>query len=116
MRGLFSRTPVFGLLIVLLGSCFDDEIRIVNSGAGGPSVVTIDAVDSSGSESGDPGTFAISRTGDASQPLTVTLTVGGTAAAGTDYGTLGTTLVIPAGVGVTCRKLTPISSRTRPSR
>lgn len=59
--------------------------------------VTIVATDPTASETGDPATFTVTRTGSTLAPLTVAYTVGGTATAGTDYTTLPGTLTIPAG-------------------
>ncbi len=59
--------------------------------------VSIVATDASASESGDTGTFTISRTGSTSAALTVGLTVSGTATNGTDYTSITSTVTIPAG-------------------
>jgi Ca2+-binding RTX toxin-like protein len=60
--------------------------------------VSITATDPAAAEAGnDAGTFTISRTGNTSEALTVTYTVGGTATSGTDYATLEQTVTIPAG-------------------
>jgi hypothetical protein len=57
-----------------------------------PSIVKIIASDPSAAEQGvDPGFFTISRTGDISQALVVSLGIGGTAIAGTDYTSGGST-------------------------
>lgn len=59
--------------------------------------VSVVATDASASEDGpDPGTFTVFRTGDTSDPLTVLFSVSGTAADGTDYVSIGTSVVIPA--------------------
>jgi hypothetical protein len=61
-------------------------------------VVTVAATDAAASEDGpDEGTFTITRTGSKAAPLTVAYTVGGTAAAGTDYESLSGSAVIAAG-------------------
>jgi len=49
-------------------------------------------------EDGEPGEFLIKRGGDVSAPLTVRMSVSGSASPGIDYQTLPATLVIPAGV------------------
>lgn len=61
-------------------------------------VVSIAATDSVGGEYGDDQAlaFTITRTGDLTNPLTVTYTVGGTATQGTDYSALTGTIDIPA--------------------
>jgi hypothetical protein len=57
-----------------------------------PSIVKIIASDPSAAEQGlDSGFFTISRTGDISQSLVVSLGIGGTAIAGTDYTSGGST-------------------------
>lgn len=48
-------------------------------------VVTLNLTDSTASEAGNTGTFLLARTGDRSQPLTVTVTYTGTATNGADY-------------------------------
>lgn len=60
--------------------------------------VELTVPDASASEAGlDPGMFLFTRTGDTTNSLTVNFTVGGTATSGTDYTSLGTSVVIPAG-------------------
>jgi hypothetical protein len=102
------RLVAHAALVLMLGSCFDDTVTIVDNASGGAATVTITAVDATASESGDPGTFAVSRAGDVSQPLTVTLTVGGTATEGADFSALGTSVVIPAGSQIAFLTVTPI--------
>ncbi len=61
-------------------------------------VVTIVATDGTASEAGgDTGTFTVSRTGPTASPLLVTVTVAGTASAGTDYQALGGSITIAVG-------------------
>lgn len=61
-------------------------------------VVTLTAPDPAASEAGpDPGAFALARTGSTAAPLTVNVTFGGTATPGTDYNTIPTPVLIPAG-------------------
>src|SRR3990172_4033749 len=59
-------------------------------------VVTINATDEEASEAG-PGTglFVVTRTGDATAPLTVNYTIGGSATNGADYAALGATVLLP---------------------
>jgi PA14 domain-containing protein/Calx-beta domain-containing protein/thrombospondin type 3 repeat protein len=77
-------------------------------GASQPPTVTVSATDASASETaGDPGTFTISRTGSTASPLTVTYTVGGTATSGSDYASLGNSIVIPAGSASATRTVAP---------
>ena len=60
-------------------------------------IVRIAAVDPNAAEQGcDPGSFIVTRMGTASTNLTVTYTISGTAANGTDYNTLTTTVKILA--------------------
>jgi N-acetylneuraminic acid mutarotase len=76
--------------------CFVDLV----GQATGPAlpIVTVSASDASASEtSGNAGTFTVSRTGPTDEPVVVNLTVGGSAANGTDYVVLGTSVTIPAG-------------------
>jgi YVTN family beta-propeller protein len=72
--------------------------------------VTITATDSSAAEAGpDPGVFTVTRTGDTTNALTVNFTVGGTASAGTDYGAIGTSVLIPGGASSGTITITPIA-------
>src|SRR2546429_390170 len=59
--------------------------------------VTVVASHPNASESGDPGTFTISRTGGTATALTVVYTLGGNAQNGVDYQTLSGSVTIPAG-------------------
>ena len=62
-----------------------------------PPVVVVAATDPSPSEGGSTaGTFLIGRLGDKSRPLTVNFTLGGTAANGSDFQSIGDSAVIPA--------------------
>ena len=71
--------------------------------------VTVSASDASAAEAGsDPGSFTISRSGPTSAALTVTYAMSGTATDGTDYPTLGTSVMIPVGASSAAVTLTPI--------
>lgn len=73
-----------------------------------PQMVTVTATDPSASEAGpDAGTFTVRRTGATGAALTVNFTVGGTAAGGTDYDSLGTSVTIPAGASSQVVTVTP---------
>ena len=62
-------------------------------------VVDVTASDPSAAEAGrDAGKFVISREGDAAEAMTVNYAVGGTATFGSDYTSIGRSVVIPAGV------------------
>jgi len=72
--------------------------------------VTVTATDSDAAEAGpDPGVFTVTRTGDTTNALTVNFTVGGTAAAGSDYGAIGTSVLIPGGASSETITITPIA-------
>jgi len=60
-------------------------------------VVTVSASDPSATESGDTGAFTVTRTGNASSPLSVRISWGGNAGNGTDYQSLPATLTLPVG-------------------
>lgn len=81
---------------VQLGSLATHTLTILDDDL--PSV-NISATDPNAAESGDPGTFTITRTGPTTSALTVNFTVGGTATNGTDYTLIASpgTLVLPAG-------------------
>jgi PKD repeat protein len=74
----------------------------------GKPVVTVMATDANASESGDPGIFTLSRTGDTSGALTVNYSLGGTAVNGTDYQTLSGTVTIAAGASAATVTVSPI--------
>lgn len=71
-------------------------------------VVSIAATDASAAESGDPGQFTLTRTGDTTNALAVTLTRGGTAANTTDYANIATAQTIPAGQASLLINVTPL--------
>ena len=72
-------------------------------------LVTIAATDSSAAESpSDTGTFQVSRTGSTSASLVVSFSVGGTAS-GSDYASMGNTVVIPAGSATAAITVTPVN-------
>ncbi|MBD2699724.1 endonuclease/exonuclease/phosphatase family protein [Spirosoma sp. BT702] len=73
-------------------------------------IVSIAATDATGAEEGsDPVVFTVSRTGDLTNPLTVTYTVGGNATNGTDYTpTLSGTVTVPAFQSSVDITLTPV--------
>lgn len=73
--------------------------------------VTVETASGAASESGPvAATFTVTRTGgDLTQPLTVAYTTAGTATAGTDYGTPGGTVTIPANAASATVTLTPIN-------
>lgn len=58
----------------------------------------------------DPGVIRVQRTGDTSSPLTVNLSRGGTATAGTDYQNFPLTVTIPAGQAAVSVIVTPIDA------
>jgi hypothetical protein len=73
-------------------------------------VVTIMASDAVAAETGnDSGTFTITRTGATTAPLTVALTVGGTASNGSDYTTISTSATILAGASSVTVTVNPIA-------
>jgi parallel beta-helix repeat protein len=75
--------------------------------------VTVAATDTNAAEKGtDPGTFVISRTGDAGSSLTVSYSLGGTAANSIDYQTLPGVVTIPAGASAVAVIVRPIDDRT----
>lgn len=71
--------------------------------------VSISATDANATETGsESGTFTITRTGDTTEALTVTYTIGDTATNGTDYNAVIETVTIPAGQSSTTVTITPI--------
>ncbi len=73
--------------------------------------VTLEATDAAGSEIGpDSATFTVTRPNvGTNEALTISYTIGGTAANGTDYATLGTTVTIPAGSFAASVVVTPLA-------
>jgi hypothetical protein len=71
-------------------------------------VVTVTASSPTATEPGVSGAFQVSRTGNTASALTVSITLGGTAINGTDYVTIGQTVVIPAGSASATVTVTPI--------
>ncbi|MBL9134820.1 MAG: S8 family serine peptidase [Verrucomicrobiales bacterium] len=80
----------------------------VNLADNDPAVVTVVATDNAAAEPSDTGRFVITRTGPTTSGLTVNYTVGGTATSGSDYTSLGTSVVIPAGSASVTNVVTPI--------
>ncbi len=71
--------------------------------------VTITASDATASEAGpNNGTFTITRTGSTASSLLVNLTVGGTASAGADYGTITSPITIAAGSATKIVTVVPV--------
>ena len=74
-----------------------------------PSTVTISATNATATEAGlTTGTFTFTRSGDTSAALTVNYTVSGTATAGSDYTSLGTSVTIAAGATSATLTVTPL--------
>ena len=71
--------------------------------------VTIRATDGSASESGDPGTFTVSREGNTNSALRVFYSVSGTASNGVDYVTLSNSVALGAGHRNATIQITPIN-------
>lgn len=72
-------------------------------------LVTASVGDGAATEAGDPGQFVLTRTGDLTLPLTVTVAFTGTAVNGTDYQTVLTTVTIPALSATVTVDVNPIS-------
>lgn len=72
-------------------------------------MVEVDAVDSFARETGDTGTFRISRSGPTNVSLTINYTVGGTATSGSDYTALPASVTLAAGVSSTNLTVTPLA-------
>lgn len=78
-------------------------------------VVSIAAPDDLASETGagaDSGHFTLSRTGDTTSPLVVTLARSGTATDGTDHAPIATTQTIPAGAPSVSFNVVPVDDAT----
>jgi subtilisin family serine protease len=75
-----------------------------------PVLATVIASMPLANEPGTPGQFTITRSGDTSQALTVCFKAGGTANPGTDYQSIGTSTVIPAGSSSVTVSVVPIDN------
>jgi len=71
--------------------------------------VSVAAPDATANESGDPGQFVFTRTGDLSAPLAVIVTIGGTATNGSDYQLLSTTVNFAGGQATASVDVQPIA-------
>lgn len=71
-------------------------------------VISIEAEDTYALESGETGTFVITRTGNYSKAVTVQLSISGTATPGTDYTALPTSITFAAGAWTTNLVVTPL--------
>jgi hypothetical protein len=74
----------------------DQSTAVGNVAINALPVVTVTASTPSAVEGGAAGAFTVSRTGSTAAALTVNYTVGGTATSGSDYQTIGTSVVIAA--------------------
>ncbi|RPI61687.1 MAG: hypothetical protein EHM48_05235, partial [Planctomycetaceae bacterium] len=79
------------------------------------STVTIVATDAAAAEPSNTGTFTVTRSGYTGADLTVNLSRSGTAANGTDYNSIGTTVTIPNGQSSATITVTPIDDATTES-
>lgn len=91
----------------VLGASSSGTVTIANVVAPTVSVVTNDG--SASEAPGNGGVLSISRTGAKTAPLTVRVTLGGTASAGVDYADVGTEVVIPAGSSSISLAISPLS-------
>lgn len=100
------------LLTLLEGDAYDlgtESTATVTIADNDPPAVTIDATDPDATEvGGDSGTFTVSRTGPTTSSLTVSYTITGAATNGTDYTTLPTSVVIPAGAASASITVAPL--------
>ncbi|MCY2966854.1 MAG: metallophosphoesterase [Planctomycetota bacterium] len=79
------------------------------------SSISVFATDAFASEGDGTGTFVVSRDGSLAQPLSVNYVVGGSASAGADYQSIGSSVTIPAGLSSISIPLIPIQdSLTEP--
>src|SRR5260221_11849491 len=115
---LFPYTTLFRSVLTLsanaaytVGSPSSATVTIADNDQPPPPlpIVTVVATDANASESGDTGTFTISRTGSTGAPLTVRFAFRGTAQNGVDYQQLPTSVTIPAGAASADITVTPIN-------
>jgi hypothetical protein len=72
--------------------------------------VTVTATDASAAETGDTGTFTLTRSGDSTAALVVTVALSGSAVNGTDYQMIGGTVNFAAGATTATVTVTPIDN------
>ena len=100
-----------GLLTVVSNAPSVGVVALLGMGtqAAPLATVTLQASDAQASEAGAAtGAFVVSRGGSSAMPLTVNLTIGGTATNGTDYTTIASSVTIPAGQSSATILVTPI--------
>jgi hypothetical protein len=90
-----------------VGSPSSATVTIADNDVALPTV-TVSAPDANAAEPSDTGAFSITRSGSTAAALTVTFSISGTAANGTDYVTLGTSVTIPSGAASATVTVTPI--------
>jgi hypothetical protein len=71
--------------------------------------ISVEVLDNTASEAGDQGLFRFTRTGDTTLGLSVTLSRTGSASNNTDYTSIGTTLLFPAGQATVDRAVVPVN-------
>ena len=91
-----------------LGSPTTATVNVLDDDAPPLAVVSVADTISTAAEPNTAGQFTISRTGATTTALTVNFTVSGSATGGTDYTSLGTSIVIPAGQSGVVLAVTPI--------
>lgn len=74
-----------------------------------PPKVSVEAVDPDATEAGDTGTFRLTRTGDVSRSMSVTVVFGGGATNGVDYRLVSSTVVFQAGQATKDVVITPVT-------
>jgi len=84
-------------------------VTLISDDISDTTTVSVIASDATASESGaDLGTFTFKRTGSIAAALTVNYTVSGTATSGSDYQTLGTSVIFAEGASTTNKTVTPL--------
>jgi len=83
------------------------KLRVFGTEPTTPPTVTVTATDANASESGDPGAFTVTRTGNTDNQLRVSYLTAGEAIPGTDYQAIGS-IIIPAGQSFVTVPITPL--------
>ncbi|MES2682389.1 MAG: Calx-beta domain-containing protein [Pseudomonadota bacterium] len=89
-----------------LGSTVSGTVKITDVP---PATVSVSATDPSASESGDTGTFTVSRSGAMTHPLMVYFTIAGTASNGQDYASVNTSVQIPVNAASATVTISPLT-------
>lgn len=105
-----ANTPSSGITNTIGGSGI--STNSTNGGSGGTLPTISVAATTQAAEGGATGVFTFTRSGSTTGALTVNFTVGGTATAGSDYTSIGTSVSFPAGATNKTVNVVPVDDTT----